>query len=166
MATFLDVTSLQHFNSLFVFLFAWIFVYAMLMYFKVLGGNNFVAATLGLLLAIFVITNEFAARIIGGVAPVIVAILVLIVFFSITGRMLGADVEHYGPIKAIMLVIIVMIIIISIGFKIKETIGIENTDKTDLSKSVNLIFHPSFLGTMLILLVSIFTVALLATKSA
>ena len=41
------------------------FVYAMLMYFKVLGGNNFVAATLGLLLAIFVVTNEFAAQLIG-----------------------------------------------------------------------------------------------------
>ncbi|MEK6943791.1 MAG: hypothetical protein AABX00_07045 [Nanoarchaeota archaeon] len=166
MATFLDVTSLRHFNSLFVFLFAWIFVYAMLMYFKVLGGNNFVAATLGLLLAIFVVTNEFAAQLIGGVAPIIVAILVLIVFFSITGRMLGADVEHYGPIKAVMLVIIVMIIMVSIGFKVKDSIGVDNVDRTDLSKSVNLLFHPSFLGSMLILLVSIFTVALLATKSA
>ena len=65
-----------------------------------------------------------------------------------------------------MLVIIVMIIMVSIGFKVKDSIGVDNVDRTDLSKSVNLLFHPSFLGSMLILLVSIFTVALLATKSA
>ena len=39
MATFLDVTVLENFSVIFVFLLAWIGGYAMLIYTKILGGN-------------------------------------------------------------------------------------------------------------------------------
>ena len=39
MVTFLDVTGLEHFSSIFVFLFVWIVVYAILLWARILGEN-------------------------------------------------------------------------------------------------------------------------------
>ena len=55
MATFLDVTALQSFSVIFVFVFVWLIVYAILIYTKALGANQFINILIGLLIAFFVI---------------------------------------------------------------------------------------------------------------
>ena len=68
MATFLDVTALQSFSVVFVFLFVWIVVYAILLYTKVLGQNQWINVLIGLLVAFFVIISELATKVVREIA--------------------------------------------------------------------------------------------------
>lgn len=164
MATFLDVTGLQYFSSIFVFLFVWITVFAVLAWSKVFGGNRFIHALVGLLLAIFVLISPIATSVVADTAPFIAVLFLFIVLISIASGMLGANIESFPALKGIMLIFIVLIIIISAGVKIRDQVNISDTP-TDLSKTVNLIFHPTFLGAVLIFMIAIFTIALLASRS-
>lgn len=166
MATFLDVTGLQHFTSIFVFLFVWIVVYAILLMTKVLGGNNFVHAIVGLLLAIFVLISPLATSIVADTAPILAVVFLFVILISVASKMLGGDIEAFSSIKGVFLVFIVLIIIIAAGVKVRESANVPETTQTDLSKTVNLIFHPTFLGMVLLLAIAVFTIALLATRSA
>lgn len=166
MATFLDVTGLQYFSSIFVFLFVWLVVYAVLLWTKVLGENKFVHALIGLLLAIFVLISPIATSIVADVAPFIAVIFLFIVLISVASAMLGANIEAFPALKGVFLVFIILIIVIAAGVKVRENVNFPSETQKDLSKTINLIFHPTFLGTILILAIAVFTIALLASRSA
>lgn len=164
MATFLDVTGLEHFSSIFVFLFVWLVVYAVLIWTKVLGENKFVHALIGLLLGIFVLLSPIATSIIADVAPYLAVVFLFIVLISVAAHMLGGNIEAFPALKGVLLVFIVIIVVVAAGVKIREQVNVPSETQTDLSKTVNLIFHPTFLGTVLILAIAVFTIALLASK--
>ena len=163
MATFLDVTGLQHFTSIFVFLFVVVVVYATLLWTKLLGDNKVVIALAGLLLGIFVLISPLATGVVASTAPFLAVIFVLILLISIAAKMLGGDFEGSHGLKAVLLVFIVIIVIAGVAIKIKEQVNVDQTE-TDFSKTSNLIFHPKFLGVVLILSIAVFTIALLASK--
>ena len=166
MATFLDVTGLEHFSSIFVFLFVWLSVYAVLLMTKALGDNKFVYALLSMLLAIFVLVSPIATSVVASITPFIAVVFLFVVLLSVATKMLGGDVESFPALKGLFLVLIVIIIVIAAGIKIREQVNVPTETQKDLSSTVNLIFHPVFLGTVLILAIAVFTVALLAGKSA
>ena len=164
MATFLDVTGLEHFSSIFVFLFVWLVVFAIFSWVKILGDNKFIHALVGLLLAIFVLISPIATSIIADIAPFIAVVFLFIVLISVASHMLGAGADAFGAMKGVFIVFIVIIIVVAAGVKIREQINVPSETQSDLSKTVNLIFHPTFLGTILIFAIAIFTIALLATR--
>ena len=164
MATFLDVTGLQHFSSVFVFLFVWIVVYATLLWTKILGQNNFVNILVGLLLGLFVIISPLATGIIADIAPFLAVVFVFILLISIASKMLGGDAAGFPALKGVLLVFIVLIVIIGAAVKIKSSVDVQQESSKDFSKTINVIFHPKFLGVVFIFAVAIFTIALLASK--
>lgn len=166
MATFLDVTGLEHFSSIFVFLFVWLVVYAVLLWTKILGENKFVHALTGLLLAIFVLISPLATSIVADIAPFIAVVFLFIVLISVAAKMLGGDIEAFPALRGVFLVFIIIVIIIAAGVKVREQVNVPSETQADLSKTVNLIFHPTFLGTILVLAIAVFTIALLASRSA
>lgn len=166
MATFLDVTGLQYFSSIFVFLFVWLVVYAVLLWTKVLGDNKVVHALIGLLLAIFVLISPVATSVVADVAPFVAVVFLFIVLISVATTMLGANIEAFPALKGILLVFIILTIIVAAGVKLREQASVPSSTQTDLSKTVNLIFHPTFLGTILVFAIAVFTIALLASRSA
>lgn len=166
MATFLDVTGLEHFTSIFVFLFVWIVVYATLLWSKILGHNNFVNVIVGLLLGLFVLLSPIATSIVASTAPFLAVIFVLILLVNIASKMLGGDIESFPALKGIFLVFIVVVILVGAAVKVREQVNVPSETQKDLSKTVNLIFHPTFLGIVLILAIAVFTIALLASRSA
>lgn len=166
MATFLDVTGLEHFSSIFVFLFVWLVVYAILLWTKILGDNKFVHALIGLLLAIFVLISPLATNIVANVAPFIAVVFLFIILISVASTMLGANIESFPALKGLMLVFIVIIVVVAAGVKIREQVDVKSETQKDLSSTMNLIFHPTFLGTVLVFAIAIFTIALLASRSA
>lgn len=166
MATFLDVTGLQYFSSIFVFIFVWLVVYAVLLWTKVLGDNKFIHALIGLLLAIFVLVSPIATSIVADIAPFIAVILLFIVLISVASAMLGANIEAFPALKGVFLVFIILIIVIAAGVKIRENVNAPSETQKDLSKTVNLIFNPTFLGAILVFAIAVFTIALLAGRSA
>jgi hypothetical protein len=165
MATFLDVTGLEHFSSIFVFIFVWLVVYATLLWTKLLGDNKLIIALAGLLLGIFVIISPVATNVIANTAPFLAVIFVLILLINIAARMLGGRMEEgFSALGGVFMILIILIVIISAAIQVREQINIQETQK-DFSKTINLIFHPTFLGTVLILAIAVFTIALLAAKS-
>lgn len=165
MATFLDVTGLEHFSSIFVFLFVWLVVYAVLLWTKVLGENKFVHILIGLLLAIFVLISPISTSIVADISPFLAVIFLFIVLISVAAKMLGSDIEAFPALRGIFLIFIIIIIVIAAGVKVREQANLPSETQTDLSKTVNLIFHPTFLGIILILAIAVFTIALLASRS-
>ncbi len=163
-ATFLDVSGLEYFTNIFVFLFVWIVVYAVFLWTKILGENKFINAIVGLLLAIFVVISKLATSIVADIAPFLAVVFVFIILISVTSKTLGADIEGFPGFRAIALVFIVIIVIAGASLKIREKVNIESPSN-DLSKTVNLIFHPTFLGMVLIFAIAVFTIALLTSKS-
>ena len=160
----MDVTGLEHFSSIFVFLFVWLVVYATLMWSKILGSNKFIAIFVGLLLGIFVLISPLATSVVASTAPFLAVIFVLILLVNIASQMLGGDIESFPALKGIFLVFIIIIIIIGVAAKVRDQAP-ESQEKKDLSKSINLIFHPKFMGAVLILAIAVFTIALLASKT-
>lgn len=163
MATFLDVTGLAYFSNVFVFLFVWIVVYAVLLYTKILGGNKFVDALVGLLLALFVLVSPLATVIVAGVAPFLAVVFVFIILISIASKMLGGGEEAFPALKGVMLVFIVIIVLVGAAVKVKTQI--DSQQSSDLSKSIGIIFNPTFLGIVLIFAIAVFTIALLASRA-
>ena len=166
MATFLDVTGLQHFSSIFVFLFVWIVVYATLLWTKILGQNNFVNMLVGLLIGLFVLITPLATDIISSIAPFLAVIFVFILLITMAAKMLGGDAEAFPGLKAVFIMFIVIIVFVAAGTKIKEGINSQEETQKDFSNTVNIIFNPTVLGTVLVFAIAVFTIALLASRSA
>jgi hypothetical protein len=166
MATFLDVTGLEHFSSIFVFLFVWLVGYAVLLWTKVLGENKFIQALVSLLLAIFVLISPLATSIVADISPFVAVVFLFIILISVATKMLGGDIEAFPALRGIFIVFVILIILITAGIKVREKVNVPSETQTDLSKTVNLIFHPTFLGTVLVLAIAVFTIALLASRSA
>jgi len=164
MATFLDVSGLAQFRVVFVFLFVWIIVYAILLWSRILGDNKFVSAIVGLVMGLLVLSSNASTRAISAIVPLIVVIFVFILLINIASRMLGANIESFPALKGLFIVFLVFIIIIALGISIRDNIETDSGD-LDVPNSVAVILHPKVLGMILILVISVFTIALLASRS-
>ena len=164
MATFLDVTALQSFSVIFVFIFVWLIVYAILIYTKALGANQFINILIGLLIAFFVIISPLATLVVRQVAPIFAVVLVLIAIISIASGMFGdVQVESLNSLKWVVLVILIIALVVGTLSIIRENIDVPERGE-DFGKISTVIFHPNFLGMILIFVIAIFTVGLLASK--
>ena len=164
MATFLDVTALENFSIIFVFLLAWIGGYAMLLYTKIMGQNQFINIILSLLFSIFVIISPLATLIFKTLAPIAAVVMLLVVMVSFASGMFGkVEMESLQGLKWTVLVIIVIGVIVGTAVIVRENIDVPERGE-DFSKISTVIFHPNFLVMVLILLLAVFTVSLLASK--
>ena len=164
MATFLDVTALENFSVIFVFIFVWLVVYAILLYTKVLGQNQLINTLVGLMVAFFVIISPLATLIVKQIAPVFAVVLVFVAIISVASGMFGkVDVESLPGLKGVVLVILVLALIVGSLAIVRQNIDVPERGE-DFGKVSTVIFHPNFLGIVLILGIAVFTVALLAAK--
>jgi hypothetical protein len=163
MATFLDISGLQYFSSIFVFIFVWIIIYAVLQSLKAFGGNKLVHLMTGLVLGLFVVMSSLATSIVAFTAPIIAVTFLFAVLLNVALSMLGGKFEAMHNVKMVFFILVLVIIVVGAGIKVREGVAVPE-DRSDLSKTINLVFHPKFLGMMLIFAISIFTIALLAAK--
>ena len=165
MATFLDVTALESFSVVFVFLFVWLLVYALMLYTKVLGQNQVISILVGLFIAFFVILSDLATLVVRKIAPIFAVILVFVAIISIAARSMGADSMSFdspGMKYGVIIVLVVALIVGSLAI-VRDSIDVPETGD-DFSKTSTVFFHPNFLGLILIFLVAVFTIGLLAAK--
>jgi hypothetical protein len=170
MATFLDVTGLQHFSNLFAFIFVWLIVYAMLTYTKALGGNQLINALIGLIIGLFALFSPTVTGAIIYIAPWFALIFVFVMLVMVAGNMFGAGADIGGSpaFKGGILALLVVVLVVGVLIYAREQMEVpeEITEKSDFSKITNVLFHPKFIGMVFILVVAVFTVGLLASKSA
>jgi len=136
-----------------------------LLWAKILGDNKFIHALVSLLIAIFVLISPIATDIVASTAPFIAVTLVFVVLVSVATKMLGGDIEAFPAMRGVFIMIIILILVITAGIKIRENVNVPSETQKDLSKTINLIFHPTFIGMVLILAIAVFTIALLAGRS-
>lgn len=169
MATFLDVTGLQYFSNLFAFLFVWLIVYALLAYSRVLGNNHLIHILIGLIIGLFALFSPTVTGAIIVIAPWFALIFVFAMFISIAGNMFGAtDIGGSPAFKGIVLSLVLIILVVGVLIYVREQISVpeEINEKSDFSKITNVLFHPKFIGMVFILIVAVFTVGLLASKTS
>lgn len=166
MATFLDVTALENFSVIFIFILVWLVVYAILLYTKVLGQNQFINLLVGLVVAFFVIISPLATLVVKQIAPVFAVVLVLITIVSVASGMFGnANIESLPGLKWVVFVVLVISLVVGAASVVRENIKVPERGE-DFGKISTVIFHPNFLGMILILAIAVFTIGLLATKQA
>ena len=164
MATFLDVTVLENFSVVFVFLLVWISGYAILLYTRILGQNQFVSIIISLVIAFFTILSPLATLVIKSILPFIAVGMVLIIIISATSGMFGkVDVDSLPGLKGIVIVILVVALVVGSLAIVRQNIEVPERGE-DFGKISTVIFHPNFLGMILILLIAVFTIGLLASK--
>ncbi|MFH2028107.1 MAG: hypothetical protein ABIJ08_03140 [Nanoarchaeota archaeon] len=169
MATFLDVSGLEHFASFFVFLFVWLVVYSLLQYTKVLGENQGVNIIVGLLIGLFVLFSPLATGIVQNIAPWF-AVLFIFAIFAVAGmRVMGAtdaDIAGAGQLKLLLGILAVIVIFVGALSYIRGEVSVpgDNETSVDYSRPSAVIFHPNILGVIFIGLVATFTIALLASR--
>ena len=164
MATFLDVTALESFSVIFVFLLVWVIGYAILLYTKVLGQNQFVSIIISLVFAFLTIISPLATLIVKSILPFVAVVLILIIVVSSTAGMFGKfDVDALPGMKFIVITILVIALIVGSLAIVRQNIDVPERGE-DFGKISTVIFHPNFLGMILILLIAVFTVGLLAAK--
>jgi hypothetical protein len=165
MATFLDVTTLESFSLIFVFIFVWLVVYAVLLYTKVLGQNHVINILIGLLVAFFVIISEIATLIVKQIAPIFAVVLVFAAIITVSGRMFGTTSTIMGSpqMKYIVLVVLVIALVVGSMAIVRQNVDVPERGE-DFGKTSTIIFHPNFLGLVLIFLIAVFTIGLLAVK--
>src|SRR3989338_9271693 len=165
MATFLDVTALQNFSIIFVFLLAWLGGYAMTLYVK-FTQNQIINLIISLLFAFFVVMSPLATLIFKTLAPIAAVVMFLVVIVFSASDMFGnVGLDSMNNLKAVVFVILVVGLIAVTGSVIRENIDVPERGE-DFGKLLTIIFHPNFLGIIFIFALAIFTVALLAAKQA
>ena len=165
MATFLDVTALENFSIIFVFLLAWLGGYAMLLYTKFIQ-NQFINIILSLVFAFFVIISPLATTIFKTLAPVAAVVMFLVVIvLSASGMFGNVGMDSMNNLKIVAFVILIIGLIAFTGSIVRENIDVPERGE-DFGKLSTIVFHPNFLGIILIFGLAIFTVALLAAKQA
>jgi hypothetical protein len=163
MATFLDVTALENFSIVFVFLLAWLGGYAMLLYTKFIQ-NQFINAILSLLFGFFVILSPIATQIFKTLAPLMAVVMFLVVIVFSASNMFGnINLDTVSNLKWVVLVILVVGLIAVTGSIVREHIDVPERGE-DFGKLSTVMFHPNFLGIIFIFALAIFTVALLAAR--
>ena len=166
MATFLDVTVLENFSVVFVFLLAWLGGYAILLYIKILGQNQFVNIIISMLFAVFVVISPLATLIFKTIAPVAAVLMFLVIIVYAASGMFGdVKLESITSMKWVVLVILVVALIVGTASIVRENIDVPERGE-DFSKVSTVIFHPNFLGMILIFAVAVFTIGLLTLKQS
>ncbi|MFH0868386.1 MAG: hypothetical protein V1831_03660 [Candidatus Woesearchaeota archaeon] len=166
MATFLDVTILENFSVIFVFLLVWIGGYAILNLTKAIGQNQFVLTLVSLVIAFFTILSPTAVLIFKSILPFIAVGLLVIVMIAAAGGMFGKmEMESLPGIKTLVIVVFVIALIVGIFSIVRGNIAVPERGE-DFGKVSTVIFHPNFLGVILLFAIAVFAIGLLATKQS
>lgn len=141
MATFLDVSVLQHFSTLFVFLLVFVVVYGFLLMSKIFAkGNEEIAGSRGLY-AIIALTAAFFVSVSGGAAAVVSTmtpwfgvfiIFLFLIFFAF--KMFGVDETQFQNVVKMkevywsILVVAILIVIASFSSSFGQNLLNDNSE--------------------------------------
>ncbi|MBS3098136.1 hypothetical protein J4209_05060 [Candidatus Woesearchaeota archaeon] len=171
MATFLDITGLEYFSNFFVFLLTWLVVYALLLYTKIVGGNKAIAALIGLFIGLFVLFSPIATGVVSYIAPWFAVVFIFIILATVVLKVFGAssfEIESYGSLKWVAIILIFIVLIVGALSYVREQTVIPGENETgvrEYSSTISIIFHPKILGAIFVLVMAVFTIALLAAKT-
>ncbi|MDO8480869.1 MAG: hypothetical protein Q7S65_03560 [Nanoarchaeota archaeon] len=170
MATFIDVTGIAAFSRIFVFILVFIGGYVFFKHTHWFEGHDWICWIIALAASLLVIVSDTVTNIVTNVTPWLAVLMFLGIFVMMAGKVLGADVSDYPQAKSVFFIILVLVFLVGTLAYLRSQLKApgdmdENGNvivEQDYVTTQNFIFHPKFMGIMFILLVAIFTVALMA----
>ena len=173
MATFLDVSGLEAFSKIFVFVLVLLAIYAVFAYNNAFGGAKWIAWIIGLVVAIFVILSDLLSGLIQSITPWFAVVFIFVIFIAMASKVFGASTADIAEYKWILFAVIVIVFIVGGLMYIRKEVNVpgdldENGNEIKEDSYIttsNFIFHPKVMAIIFILLVAVFTIALLAGKS-
>lgn len=168
MATFLDASGLQHFSAVFVFVFVFIAAFAMFSYMKVFDEHKWVPWFAALLIAFFILISPLATKVVQNIAPWFAVLFVFVILIGVASKMVGdAEISFMKPL---FLVLVIVLVFVGAGTTIRSNVTVPGDNESssdftrDYSQTSTIVFHPKFMGMMLIFAIAIFTIAMLVTS--
>jgi len=180
MATPLDTTLLENFAPVFAFLFVFIVIFGILSYINFMGGNKGVAALIAIILAIMSLFSKTVIETVITMAPWFILFFIFIIFILITVMIFGAketDIfsflknKEHGFVAGWITVILILIFFGSFFSVISKHKAEQNETITSIEDVAPkdsflwVIFHPKVLGAIITLLVGLFAIQKLASKT-
>ncbi len=193
MATVMDIGLLQSFSDIFLVLFVWVVVYAILQKVKVLGENKGLNAIVAISVAIFLAFSAKPKIIVKGIIPWFVLLFVFFMFLVMGMRFtFGVDAGDEMLLKvlggeqsagwwifigaaAILLVVVSSLVGPEVTPGSNQTAPPEITtpgqngdvDTGDWRTNVlNTLYHPKVLGSVLLLVIALFAIQFLTRTPA
>jgi len=167
MATFLDISGLQQFSTIFVFIFVWLAVYAVLSYSKILGDNKGVNILIGLIIGVLILFSPIATGVIEYIAPWFAVVFIFVIFVTIALKLFGASgVESLGSLRIVTFIIIILVLVVGALSYVRQQVTVpgDNETSVDYGKTTTILFHPKILGIIFVMIIAIFTIVLMAGK--
>ncbi|MBW2963651.1 hypothetical protein KY306_02665 [Candidatus Woesearchaeota archaeon] len=186
MVTFLDIGLLNYFSIIFPALLIFAIVFAILTMTKILGGNKIIDALVAVSLGFLALLSEDVVGVINYMAPWFVLVFVFVILLVLIYRTLGATEKDVGdfirtdrPVKWAIFSIGIIIFLAALGNVVGEKIGPylgegSNVTTEEIQAGVATgswsqnvgatLFHPKILGMLLIILIAVFTIALLGME--
>lgn len=183
-ASIIDLSIMQGMSAIFLIIMVFIMIYALLQKTKVLGGNSALDATIAIAVSFMMIISGTVMEIISNMTPILVLCLFLVVFFLMATKFVGIEessiVAMLGGQNAAWWFIIVGILIflgaagqvvgplLAGGEGTADSIQPSETGDVgtgDYQQDLrNTLFHPTFLGMIVLLLIGSFTIRHMVTK--
>ena len=167
MATFLDISGLQGFSNILVFLFISVVVYAGMGMTKSLGEHKGINVLIAVLFGIFVMFSSTVTDLIVELAPVIALVFLFGVFAQSGIAYLGGDTnDKMQGLKFVTYIVLVLIVVVFATAKIRDAVDVPGDDGVDdkFDSALELFFHPKIMGMVFIFIIAIFAILLLAGK--
>jgi hypothetical protein len=178
MASLFDLSLVSYFSNIFIMLFIFAAIYAVLMFKKPLGDNKGINALIAATVSIIFIFSQDAIDIIKNTVPWFVIIMIALVFILMITQAFGASmpVATMASMGNWILIICIIILVINISYKIGPQAGPYlangsiNPDSVVAGTSGDVgsgsfsqnfgatLFHPKVLALILVLIVALFAV--------
>lgn len=173
MATFLDVSGLEAFSKIFVFVLVLLAIYAVFAYNGAFGGAKWIAWIIGLVVAVFVILSDLLTGLIQNITPWFAVVFIFAIFVAMASKVFGASTADIAEYKWILFAIVIIVFVVGSLLYIRNQTNVPGDVDEDGNEIVesnyvttsNFLFHPKVMAIIFILLVAVFTIALLAGKS-
>lgn len=185
-ASIIDLSIMQGMSAIFLIIMVFIMIYALLQKTKVLGGNSALDATIAIAVSFMMIISGTVMEIISNMTPILVLCLFLVMFFLMATRFLGIEDSSIvamlgGQNAAWWLIIAGILIFLGAAGQVVGPLlaggGGEGTADSiqpgetgdvgtgDYQQDLrNTLFHPTFLGMIVLLLIGSFTIRHMVTR--
>lgn len=172
MATLMDVSLLDYFTSFFIFIFVWVFFYAILTKLKFLSDKSGINALISACVAVLVLVTSPVVNFIKVLTPWFVVLLFVFFCFIMIFMLFGIKLEDIakqmgssGNVWTIIVILIILLIIAMAQVFGPAIAGVTQDDETSSAGFMHtigvIVFSPKILAVFFLLLVAAQTVRLI-----
>lgn len=183
MATFLDITGLEYFSTIFSMIFIVVVLYALFEKMKFLQDNKFIHATLAFSVGFILLLSKTALAVVQAMVPWFSLLFVFIIMMIFMYRILGIkedDITKEAKSSTVVIWVIIISVIILLGAfstvfgqelltQTDSGVPIRNASQGDVGTDdfqnnvTQTLFHPKLLGLILILMIAAITIKMMAS---